>query len=89
MVANALVQFGYAEKGPPGAFNCSTRQDACLATSPTVETPPFAFASEAPTGGSCSTSCVIAIPALSPRVVSYQVQYRNSGNQVVAQTGPR
>jgi hypothetical protein len=92
-VDNAIVQFGYAENGGANQFYCTSRHEACLVASPTVGSVPFRFPSDSPdgtsgglTGAPCSSGCSVAIPALSQRVVYYQVQYRDSSNHVVAQT---
>jgi len=92
-VDNAVVQFGYAENGGASQSYCTSRREACLVVSSTVGSVPFKFASESPDGTAgglagvpCSSGCSVAIPALSQRVVYYQVQYRDSGNRVIAQT---
>jgi hypothetical protein len=92
-VDNAIVQFGYAENGGASQFYCTSRHEACLVASPAVGSVPFQFPSEGSdgtagglTGAPCATGCSVAIPALSQRVVYYQVQYRDNGNRVVAQT---
>jgi hypothetical protein len=92
-VDNTVVQFGYAENGPPDQFYCTSRREGCLAAAANVPTVPFKFPSDSTSGslvdivGSpCSSGCTIAIPALSQRVVYYQVLYRDSSNRVVAQT---
>jgi hypothetical protein len=50
-------------------------------------TEPFYFASENPAGMACATGCSIAIPAISQRVLYYQVKYRSANNTVLS-TGP-
>jgi len=85
-VNNAIVEFGYQEDGAPQLIDCTTRKDACIATASTV-TPgnqPFYFASENPAGAPCATGCTIAIPAISQRVLYYQVKYRAANNTVLA-----
>ncbi|MEO8367817.1 MAG: hypothetical protein ABI806_01275 [Candidatus Solibacter sp.] len=90
-IDNAVIQFGYAENGPPDKYNCTSRQEACLATASTVPAVPFLFPSEGAGGTmagiaglSCASSCTIAIPAISQRVLYYQVLYRNAANNIVA-----
>jgi hypothetical protein len=90
-VDNAVIQFGYSENGSPGQFYCTSRQEKCLATAATVPAVPFLFASEgvggAETGVSgvpCANGCTVAIPAISQRVLYYQVKYRNASNNSVA-----
>jgi hypothetical protein len=90
-VDNAVVQFGYAENGSPGKFYCTSRQEKCLATAPTVPATPFAFPSDGADGSEtgvagqpCSNGCTIALPAIAQRMLYYQVKYRNSANATVA-----
>jgi len=90
-VNNAIVEFGYQEYGAPQLINCTTRNDACIATE-TVNTvtpgnQPFYFASENPAGAPCATGCTIFIPAISQRILYYQVKYRSANNTVLA-AGP-
>src|ERR1022692_11319 len=89
-VNNAVIEFGYQEYGAPQLINCTTRNDACIATASTV-TPgnqPFYFASENPAGASCASGCTIAIPAISQRVLYYQVTYRAANNTVLSSDPP-
>jgi hypothetical protein len=90
-VDNVVVQFGYAENGNPAGFYCTTRQEKCLASTSVVPASPFLYASEGVggvetgvTGLSCSSGCAVAIPALSQRMLYYQVLYRNAANQTLA-----
>lgn len=81
---NAVVQFGYDT-----SFNCTSRNDPCVATGTTATwnaTTPFSWASENPAGASCASGCVIYIPGISQRVLFAQYQIRNSGGTVI-QTG--
>src|SRR5579862_6641718 len=89
-VNNAVAQFGYQEYGAPGSLNCTSRNDACLATGSTIPVgnAPFAFASENPTGLSCSAGCTITIPAISQRIVYYRVVYRAANNAALATSAP-
>ena len=83
---NVVVEFGYAENGDPGNFYCTSRQEACVAQSATVdEAHPFYYSvTEAPSirGTPCSSGCTVAIPAIHGRVVYYQVSYRDSSGNV-------
>ena len=79
-VDNAVVEFGYTEY----SGNCTSRKDPCLANASTVGAPPFLFASENPRGVPCSSSCTIAVPAISQRVLYYQVIYRDKSDHTVA-----
>jgi len=89
-VNNAVAEFGYQEYGAPGLINCTTRNDACIATASTVTpgNPPFYFASENPAGASCASGCTIAIPAISQRILYYQVKYRSANNTVLSADPP-
>jgi len=83
---NAIVEFGYQEYGAPQLINCTTRNDACIAVASTVPSgnQPFYFASENPAGAPCASGCTIAIPAISERILYYQVKYRSANNTVLA-----
>lgn len=88
---NVVVEFGYAENGNPDQFFCTTRREKCVATASSVPAIPFRFASEGTagveagvTGLSCASGCTAVIPALSQRLVYYQVIYRNAANQTLA-----
>jgi len=90
-VDNVVVQFGYAENGNPSGFYCTSRQEKCMAAAATVPAIPFVFASEGAggvesgvTGLSCVNGCTVAIPALSQRMLYYQVIYRDAANQTLA-----
>jgi hypothetical protein len=82
-VDNAVVEFGYAEYNG----NCTSRRDPCMANSAMIGAPPFRFASENPSGMPCSTGCTIAVPAISQRVLYYQVQFRDKSNHTLT-AGP-
>lgn len=81
-VTNALVEFGYQEFGG----NCTSRNEPCDADAPVVEAVPFHFAGENPQGTPCASTCTIAIPAVSQRIVYYRVIYRDSSRRVRAVT---
>jgi hypothetical protein len=93
-IDNAVVRFGYLENGAPNQFFCTTRREACMAVSATVnDSSPFLFASDGADGTaatvpgvSCAAGCEVALPGLSQRVVYYQVVYRDANNAIVAQT---
>ena len=92
-VENAVIEFGYAENGPPEKTYCTSRAEKCLAVSGTIPADPFRFPSEATDGTDrtiagqpCASGCNIMIPALPQHVVYYRVSYRDSSNQVVAQS---
>ena len=90
-VNNAVIQFGYVENGGAGQFYCTSRQEKCMATAATVGAVPFLFPSEGAggvetgiTGVPCATGCTVAIPAISQRMLYYQVKYRDASNRTVA-----
>jgi hypothetical protein len=90
-VDNAVIQFGYTENGSVGQFYCTSRQEKCLATAATVPAVPFLFASEGAggveagvSGVQCANGCSVAIPAISQRILYYQIKYRNAANNTVA-----
>jgi len=95
-VDNAVIRFGYAENGAFDQFYCTSRHEACVAVAANVPADPFKFPSDSPAGTlaglagiPCAAGCAVAIPALSQRVVYYQVLYRDSNNSVVAQARPQ
>jgi hypothetical protein len=65
-----------------------------MAVSDTItDSNPFRFGTDGTDGTAntvagvpCAAGCTVAIPALSQRVVYYQVLYRDASNAVVAQT---
>jgi hypothetical protein len=83
-VDNAIVEFGYADYEGNG----TTRHDACVAASAKIGAPPFQFASENPSGMPCASECIIAVPAISQRILYYQAKYRDRSGHTVTE-GPR
>ena len=90
-VDNAVVQFGYVENGGPGQFYCTSRQEKCLATTAAPAGVPFLFPSDGAggvetgiTGVKCASGCTVAVPAISQRMLYYQVKYRDASNNTVA-----
>lgn len=81
--ATAMAEFGYDEN-----FTCSeNRSEPCYAVlSGVSETTPFLWASELQTssGVSCVTSCTIALPAITDRVMYSKVIYRNSSGATIS-----
>ncbi|MGA2436608.1 MAG: hypothetical protein ABSG25_15140, partial [Bryobacteraceae bacterium] len=82
---NAVVEFGYDTN-----FDCTARQETCVAASATInEAIPFYWASDITKGAwngggvACGSGCTIPIPALSGRVLYYRVKYRNASNSVI------
>jgi hypothetical protein len=83
-VDNAIVQFGYN----PSYF-CTSRQDACIEGSTGTPLTPFAYQSEAPSGMPCSNGCTISVPAISQRVMYFQVILRDASNNVLSTMVPQ
>lgn len=81
-VTNVIAEFGYQEFNG----NCTTRNEVCIASAPAIGTVPFHFAGENPSGMPCSSTCTIAIPAVSQRILYYTVKYRDDSNKVLAVT---
>jgi hypothetical protein len=69
-----VVEFGYGENGSAGSFFCTSRQEACVATSSTMnQASPFYYEqSETYSGVSCASGCTVVVPALSQRVLYYR-----------------
>jgi hypothetical protein len=85
---NVVVEFGYAERGSPEQYRCTSRAESCVAAGAAVnEATPFFFASESYAGLPCASGCTVVIPAYPSRVVYYRVRYRDGGNQMLQQ-GP-
>ncbi len=84
--AYARILFGYVENGTPANFYCTTRAESCSTDVP-ASTPsdPFSFLSES--ARHVPAGSTIQIPAISGRVVYYEVQQLNSSGTVVW-TGP-
>jgi hypothetical protein len=90
-VDNAVIQFGYGENGGPEQFYCTSRREKCLATASTIPATPFLYPSEGAAGVEtgvsgvpCANGCSVAIPAISQRLLYYQVKYRDGSNRTVA-----
>ena len=78
-VTNAVVQFGYDKR-----FFCTSRQETCIQGSAAD----FAYRRENPAGVPCANGCTIPVPAISQRVLYFQVLLRDAGNNVVAKMEP-
>jgi hypothetical protein len=90
-ITGAVVEFGYLENGPAAAYYCTTRREACLATSSAVNAAiPFSYAhTESYTPEPCGASgCTITIPALSRHALYFRVMYFNNLGQVVDYDSP-
>jgi len=88
--AGAVVQFGYSEFGSPGQGYCTTRREACVAVSSTLDaTNPFKFqTSDSYSALPCTSGCQIIIPLAPQHVAYYQVLYLDSSHNVIA-VGPQ
>ena len=86
MVNDVIVEFGYAENGDPGSFNCTSRRESCVAVSGAVNssTPFFYEQTETYSGAPCASGCTVAIPALSQRILYYRWKYRDAFGNAIA-----
>jgi hypothetical protein len=78
---NVIVRFGYNP-----SFNCTRRQEACIANSATLQSGSSVLSFEGTdsyNGLSCSLGCIVTIPALSQRVMWYQWVFRNGSNNII------
>src|SRR6185295_17202767 len=84
--ASAVVQFGYSEFGSTDLGYCTTRREACVAVSSTLDpTNPFKFrSSESYTGVPCSSGCQVIIPLAPQHIAYYKVLYLDSSQNVIA-----
>lgn len=88
-VATAAVEFGYEENGSPNDHFCTSRREACMATSETVnDANPFHFATtETYTRMPCATSCTIVLPVLPMHIAFYQVRFYDAPGTLIASSG--
>jgi hypothetical protein len=78
--AYARVQFGYSRfsQGTPANFYCSGRAEACNTS--TASGSPYSFDGETGTTATpCSAGCTIAVPAMAPNLVYWQIQVSPNG----------
>ena len=91
--STAYLRFGYAENGDV-AFNpdtpppCTSRSEACVsatlsALSFSVTDPFYYEATEIFSAAECSAGCSLKIPAISQRVLYYQVIYKDKTSGVL------
>ena len=71
------VAFGYGENGSPASFFCTSRAEKCYASAEATIPNPFLFASEGESYTACAPDCTVNIPAISGRVLYYQVEWKN------------
>jgi hypothetical protein len=84
--ATAYLNFGYVENGSATSYFCMTRQEVCVANSPTVGATPFFYAGEVPTGTACASGCTVAVPGISGRTAYLQAVYFNGGGTQIGTT---
>ncbi len=85
-VRSAVVEFGYVENGAAGGYYCTSRQEACVAASKSLNVAaPFSFEqTETYSPVSCARGCTITIPAISQRALYYRWKYFDASGQVLA-----
>ena len=82
--ASAVVEFGYAENGDPGAFYCTSRRETCVKGAQKGNA--YDFASDAPAGVECASGCTITVPGISQRVLYYRSRYLDASGQTISTT---
>lgn len=78
---NVIVEFGYE----PNLY-CSSRREVCVANASTIQSGASVFSyatTDVYSGLSCPSGCTITIPALSQRVMWYQIDYRDASGQTI------
>ena len=88
------VKFGYLENGTTSQYYCTTRAEACVATSTSAPptngtTDPFRYITSDVTNGSwngagCTLPCTVIMPVAPGHIVYYQPVFMDSGNTIIS-----
>lgn len=83
--STAWVKFGYLEYGAQTKAYCTSRQEACVANTATVnQLAPFQFVTtDSPTKLTCGSGCSIAIPKIPNRVAYWWPEYFDGGGNMI------
>ncbi len=84
-IQTAAIEFGYLEFGAVAQHYCTSRAEACVATSSTVtDSDPFHFqTTDTYTRAACAASCTITLPVLPGHIAYYQVKFYGAGGAFV------
>jgi hypothetical protein len=87
-IASARIKFGYAEQGSPGSYFCTSRREACVAVSATIDPlNPFRFSeTDSYNPMPCAAGCTISIPVYPLHTSYYSVEFLNPAGVAVAAT---
>ena len=85
-IVTAAIEFGYREQGEAALHYCTSRREACVAVSSTVnDAVPFRYAqTETYTRTPCAKSCTITVPVLPAHVAYYQVKFYDAQGALVS-----
>jgi hypothetical protein len=84
-IATAVIEFGYDEFGTSTQHYCTSRQEACVAASATVnDAIPFYYATtDTYSRLGCASSCTITVPVLPAHVAYYTVKFYDGSGMFV------